>query len=185
MRDMARRVGRGVSLILSMLMLVLVGLASTAIMRNAISGGQVATNGRLLLQAHQFAQVALRFCERQLTLPPAARAITVVDARATPAWTLPAAWVDGSGMLAHVLAADDNSSPIRPDVAPRCLVEATALPDVFTVTARGFSADFTADPASGRARSGAAVWLQSTVQLADDGARISQRVWQQWLTPPF
>jgi type IV pilus assembly protein PilX len=176
---------RGVSLIVAMLALVLIGLASTAIMRDAVSGDQVVTNGRLLVQAHQYAQVALRFCERQAALPPATRAVAILDARVPPAWAQPAQWMDGPAMRAHVLAADDDSSPIRPRVAPRCMVEATAQPGIFTVTARGFSPDFIVDPASGLARSGAVVWLQSTVLVADGGARIAQRVWQQLLTPPF
>ena len=185
MRRPVRCRGRGVSLILSMLMLLLIGLASSAILRDAIDGDQAVANGRLLAQAHQFAQVALRFCEKQLTLPPATRSVTVLDVRAPPAWTQPPLWTDGPALAAHVLVAADASSPVQPRVAPRCMIEATALPDVFTVTARGFSPDFVAGPSSGATRAGAVVWLQSTALVADDGARVVQRVWQQLLTPPF
>ena len=49
-----------------MLMLAVIGLASAAIMRNAVSGDQVANNNRLQTQASQYAQLALRFCIGQL-----------------------------------------------------------------------------------------------------------------------
>jgi type II secretory pathway pseudopilin PulG len=164
---------RGFSLIVAMVMLAVIGLASAAIMRNATGAGQLAASHRLRTQAGQFAQVALRFCENQLTL-----------ASSRPGASMP----------------------------PQCLVEATAVADVFTVTARGFSPDFTSDAGTGAIRSGSVVWLQSTILLgalaaaipnpapvaassassadvaACDGAcaaSIRQRVWQQLLTPPF
>ena len=177
--------GRGVALILAMLVLVLVGLASAAIMRDAISGSQVVNNGQLLAQAGQFAQVALRLCERQLTLPSAQRSVATLDAQTPPAWTRQPLWTDGPALRAHVLGASDISSAVQPRVAPRCMVEASALSGAFTVTARGFSPDFAADPDSGAPRAGAVVWLQSTVLVAGDGTRIAQRTWQQLLTPPF
>ena len=176
---------RGVALILTMVVLVLVGLASAAIMRDAISGSQVVSNGRLLVQAGQFAQVALRLCERQLTLPSDQRSVATLDAQTPPAWTRPPLWIDGPALRAYVLGAADISSPVQPRVAPRCMIEASALPGVFTVTARGFSPDFAADPDSGALRAGAVVWLQSTVLVAGDGTRIAQRTWQRLLTPPF
>ena len=82
-------------------------------------------------------------------------------------------------------------------------MEATALPNVYTVTARGFSADFKGRPGTGATRSGSAVWLQATIYAEGDGRRrrgesprppprrppaalsVRQRLWQQLLTPPF
>ena len=81
-------------------------------------------------------------------------------------------------------------------------MEATAVPNVYTVTARGFSADFKADPSTGATRNGSVVWLQATIYAdGDAGAAgadapatnvaltsaltVRQRLWQQLLTPPF
>ena len=176
---------RGFSLILAMLTLALIGLTSSAIMRNAVSADQSVTNNRLLVQANQFAQVALRFCEGQLTLAPAARTVATFNAGVPPAWTPRANWTRAGALPAHTLVASDISSPVVPPVAPQCMIEATVLAHVFVVTARGFSPDFSADPVSGATRSGAVVWLQSTVLATEAGAGIAQRVWQQLLTPPF
>ena len=180
-----RRRPRGFSLILAMLTLALIGLTSSAIMRNAVSADQSVANNRLLAQANQFAQVALRFCEGQLTLAPAARTVPAFDAGVPPAWMPRANWTRAGALPAHTLVAADISSPVMPPVAPQCMIEATVLAHVFVVTARGFSPDFGADPMSGATRSGAVVWLQSTVLTTEAGAGIAQRMWQQLLTPPF
>lgn len=200
----------GFSLIIAMLMLAVIGLASAAIMRNATSGDQVATNNRLQTQANQYAQLALRFCEAQLAQASAARSATLLDAATPAAWTAQRNWTASGSRPAHTLSAADIGSSVQPRVPPQCLMEATALPHVYTVTARGFSPDFRADGRTGATRSGAAVWLQATV-YADDGdaapvagesgqgdgvapaaicasgcaLRVRQRVWQQLLTPPF
>ena len=200
----------GFSLIIAMLMLAVIGLASAAIMRNATSGDQVATNNRLQTQANQYAQLALRFCEAQLGQAPAARSATLLDAATPAAWTAQRNWTTSGSRSAHTLSAVDIGSSVQPRVPPQCLMEATALPHVYTITARGFSPDFRADDRTGATRSGAAVWLQATVYADDgdaapgaggsgqgDGAapasscaggcalRVRQRVWQQLLTPPF
>jgi type IV pilus assembly protein PilX len=180
----SRRAG-GFSLILAMLTLALIALTSSAIMRNAVSADQAVTNGRFLMQANQFAQVALRFCEGQLTLAPSARSVPTFDVGVPPAWTAQANWTSAGARPAHTLVASDITSSVMPPVAPRCMIEATVLAHVFVVTARGFSPDFSAEPASGATRSGAVVWLQSTVLTTEAETLVAQRVWQQLLTPPF
>lgn len=175
-----------------MLMLVAIGLASAAIMRNATSADQVVNDSRLQTQALQYAQVALRFCESQLALAASSRRVALKRVATPPAWTAHADWTgEGAG---HTLAAAEIGGLVRPRVAPQCLMEATAVPDLYTVTARGFSADFQSDPATGVTRNGSAVWLQATILAqGEPGASdalagtltIRQRVWQQLLTPPF
>lgn len=193
-----------------MLMLAVLGLSSAAIMRNATSGDQVATNNRLQTQANQYAQLGLRFCEAQLARAPAVRSTTLLDPATPPAWTARHTWATSGSKSAHTLSAADIGSSVQPRIAPQCVMEATALAHVYTLTARGFSPDFRADAGTGATRSGAAVWLQATV-YADDGAaapdaggtgqdegsastagcaggcslQVRQRVWQQLLTPPF
>jgi len=187
---------RGFSLIIAMLMLAIIGLASAAIMRNATSGEQVANNNRLQTQANQYAQLALRYCMIQLSLDAPARAVPLLSASNPPAWSGYQSWsTSGGARAAHTLSADDIGGTVQPRVAPQCLMEATAVPDVYTVTARGFSADYQANPTSGATRNGSTVWLQATVQAQADGGsgtaavkgplRVRQRLWQQLLTPPF
>ena len=186
-----------------MLMLAVIGLASAAIMRNATSGDQVANNNRLQTQANQYAQLALRFCESQLALPAASRSVALQPVAPTEAWTAQANWSAKGKALAHTLVAAEIGSAVQPRVAPQCLMEATAVPDVYTVTARGFSADFKADPSTGATRNGSAIWLQATLYAESEAApppdpsamaavastagalTVRQRVWQQLLTPPF
>ena len=183
-----------------MLMLAVIGLASAAIMRNATGADQVANNNRLQTQASQYAQLALRFCESQLALAPSLRSVALQPASTPAAWTVPSDWAGGG--VAHTLAAAEIGGAVKPRVLPQCLMEATALPKVYTVTARGFSADYKADAATGAQRNGASVWLQATI-YAEAGGGVSgalragsgestagaltvrQRVWQQLLTPPF
>ena len=194
----ARLRASGFSLIVAMLMLAVIGLASAAIMRNATSGDQMANGNRLQTQASQYAQLALRFCEIQMAQAPAARGVTLLPAASTAAWTVKDNWTRPGANSAHTLAEADIGSATQPQVAPQCLMEATNVPDVYTVTARGFSADFRADRSTGATRSGSTVWLQATVFAVGDGSAaggspaaaagpllVRQRLWQQLLTPPF
>jgi type IV pilus assembly protein PilX len=202
----ARPRARGFSLIVAMLMLAVIGLASAAIMRNATSGDQVANNNRLQTQASQYAQLALRFCETQLALPAGARSVALSPAASPPAWTARQHWTGAGAGTAHTLVPAEIGSTVLPRVAPQCLMEATSVPGVYTLTARGYSADFQADAATGATRNGSAVWLQATIYAdsagdGDPGAAptqpvatgvaspspliVRQRLWQQLLTPPF
>ena len=193
---------RGFSLIIAMLMLAVIGLVSAAIMRNATSGDQVANNNRLQTQANQYAQLALRFCESQLALGASSRSVALQPVTAPEAWTVQRNWTTTGKALAHTLVAAEIGSPVLPRVPPQCLMEATAVPNIYTVTARGFSADFKADPGTGATRNGSAIWLQATIYAEAEGPppdaaaaaaasattgslTVRQRVWQQLLTPPF
>jgi type II secretory pathway pseudopilin PulG len=192
---------RGFSLIVAMLMLAVIGLASAAIMRNAVSGDQVANNNRLQTQASQYAQLALRFCQAQLGLPPEARVARLQPQSTPPAWTTQRNW-SGTSNVAHTLTAAETGASVQPRVAPQCLAEASSLPNTYTVTARGFSADFKADPSTGATRTGSAVWVQATIYADSEASAageppaaagtvpagplsVRQRTWQQLLTPPF
>ena len=194
--------GRGFSLIVAMLLLAVIGLVSAAIMRNAVSGDQAANGNRLQTQASQYALLALRFCETQLAQPASTRVVPLRSAATPAAWTSQRSWTSSDTNAAHTLAAGEIGSAVQPRVAPQCQMEATAVPDVYTVTARGFSADFKADSSTGATRTGSAVWLQATIYATvDAGASASstatvdaaaagpltvrQRLWQQLLTPPF
>ena len=192
---------RGFSLIVAMLMLAVIGLASAAIMRNAVSGDQVANNNRLQTQASQYAQLALRFCVAQFGQAPETRVARLLPLATPPAWTTQRNWSD-RGNVAHTLSAAEIGASVQPRVAPQCVAEATSLPNTYTVTARGFSADFKPDPSTGATRTGSAVWVQATVYADSEASAageapaaagtvpagplvVKQRTWQQLLTPPF
>ncbi len=174
-----------------MLMLAVIGLASAAVLRNAVSGDQVANSSRLQAQASQYAQLALRFCETQLALASGARSASLLPVASPAAWSVQRNWTATGASSAHALAGAEIGSATPPRVAPQCLMEATDVPKIYTVTARGFSADYRTDPATGATRSGSTVWLQATIHATDapgttTGAlTVLQRQWQQLLTPPF
>jgi len=160
---------RGVTLIVALVMLVIIGLTSAAVMRGAMSADLVANNSRLQTLAEQGAQIALRYCEAQLVLG-ASRDITVQPAAANDAdraWLQFGNW-HGTGAVASevpssLMASTDSS--FTPGKLPQCLAEASNLgANVFIVTARGFSPGYDED-SSGRAVAGAVSWLQSTVRL--------------------
>ena len=193
-----RAPARGFSLIVAMLMLAVIGLFSAAVMRNATSSDQVANNNRLQTQANQYAQLAMRWCQGQMALDSSSRAATVYASLTPPAWVDAKNWASGSGPHpAHTLTPKEIGGATLPRVAPQCLVEATSVPGVFTITARGFSSDFKADTGTGATRNGSVVWLQATVYAdgADPAAApgaaangplgVRERTWQQLLTPPF
>jgi Tfp pilus assembly protein PilX len=174
----------GVVLVVALVMLVIIGLASVAVMRNVMSNDLVSENNRRQGQAMQAAQAALRFCEGELVknvMTPAA----AVDAENDENWNTFSNWTtDGalsSGGPVRVNEAylnsasqgqstrydtDDTSGTTR----PQCMAQNRVLADgrsVIVVTARGFSDNFVADPTQSNVTvAGAVVWLQSFIQLA-------------------
>jgi hypothetical protein len=161
----SRAAQRGISLIIAMLMLVVIGLASVAIIRNATSADRAVNNNRLQTQANQFAQAALQFCENQLVVPTG-RVIKVQPALPldTPgAWTVKAHWFDPN--IVHTLTPAEITGTNAPKVPPQCMAEGLGGTGKFyIVTARGFSDDYAQD-SDHATTSGSVVWLQSTVKL--------------------
>jgi hypothetical protein len=148
-----------------MLMLVIIGIMSVTVMRSVTSTDQVTTGNRVQTQANQAAQMALRYCEDQLTASP--RNITLY-APATPAsWTVKGNWTSGGTNMAYTLRPSDFQGGAEhfPPVPPQCLAEVSASnSSVYTVTARGFSPDFRQD-GSYATVTGSVIWLQSTVYV--------------------
>lgn len=165
---------RGVAMIVALVMLVVIGFTSVAVMRGAMSADTVAHNTRVQNFAQQAAQVALRYCERQITLSASSRDpnFTAYPPPVAPAayeWESYASWHTGSGRKAMalpagvVVTADSSADAVQ---APECLAQQRAGTPTswWIVTARGFSPDYSAD-ADGRTTSGSAVWLQSTLSV--------------------
>lgn len=193
------RRGRGVSLIIVLIMLAVMGLVSAAAMRSATTNEMVARNVRYQLLAQQQAEAALRYCEGQLLLPvqervASLREITPSSLDPPTGWTLLTSW-SGQGAAAANLASLPNDLPgpsSLPQVAPQCLVERRpwSTGEAYLVTARGYSANYSRD-SQGYTSAGMVSWLQMEllVQAADASALASRvvkdRLWSRVVNPPF
>lgn len=182
----ARSRQRGVTLIVALVMLVVIGFLSVSLMRGVLTGDTVANNLRVQNFAMQQAQAGLRYCESFINATPAQH----TDAQAKGAdvpippqapvddasynWKKFASW-HGAGVVATRLPDDwMNSSDANMSqqesgkVRPQCMVERLVMPPpqqpFYLVTARGFSWDYSEDN-DGRATSGSVVWLQSIVAM--------------------
>ncbi|MBQ0933359.1 hypothetical protein KAK07_11500 [Ideonella sp. 4Y16] len=164
---------RGVTLIIALVMLVVIGLASAAVMRSSLTSDVVSNNARLHTLAQQAAQLALRFCETQIERESKdwIGGFTINAASpGDPYWQSFTTWHGGSAVQAikvpdAVLASGDSS--FKPTTVPQCLAEwSDAVPGTRTiiVTARGFSPDYDQTDA-GRQTAGSVVWLQSTLRI--------------------
>lgn len=167
-RHSQRDTQRGVTLLVVMIMLIVIGLVSASAMRQAANADLISNNARLEHFAKQSAETALRYCEAQITGATGTPAIQIQPASDTaPAWKTLGNWT-GSNKKAIDVPADrfksaDTSAP-TPSQAPQCLVEYSPLGNnVYIVTARGFSPDFQEDSSTGRTKRGSVVWLQSTL----------------------
>lgn len=154
----------------ALVMLVVISLMAVSAMRGALTADLVAGNARSQALAEQAAEVALRYCERQVQANATGFTIQAAPATAgTTNWNTFTKWF-GSGTRVSVsptaaILASTNSSFIA-SKAPECMAENAVLADgtaVILVTARGFSPDYSEDSSTGRATGGAVVWLQSTL----------------------
>jgi len=174
---------RGITLVIALLMLMIIGLASVGVMHNVRQGEQVAQAGRLRAQAAVAAQAALDFCVAQLSQPTPVMA--VLPASQPEAWTDASRWREGGPPGVYRLrAGTDLAAGTVPGPQPQCLAEQDPLDGLYRVTARGFSADFIAD-AQGHGRAGAQVWLQAEVLAPGPERAVLRRTWLQLLVPPL
>ncbi len=178
----------GISLIIVLIMMVVIGLTAAAAMRGATSSQRVTNNVRMDNMAQQYAEAALRYCESQLQLADAARvnslkaavipAVDMTVAGATGAWENTVSWTGavGAGAAASTRTALTSSqystagvSSYSPSRAPECVAETQTIGSptftVTVVTARGFSSDYRFDAATGKTTNGSVVWLQSILNL--------------------
>lgn len=166
---------RGVSLIITMIMIVIIGLTAAAAMRGTASSERVTNSMRMQNLAQQYAEAALRYCEAQISLADAARvnslreANIILSATATADWQKTTTWVGGAARTTSVPLAQIKSadSSITPPTMPQCFAERLRLSDnslVVAITARGFSPDYVPD-SNGETTRGSVVWLQSILAL--------------------
>jgi len=159
---------QGVVLIVVLIMLVIIGLTSASVMRNALTADLVSNNVRAEALATEASQIALAFCEAQIQT--ATSTVPIRDIVATgPHWQNIANWDASAVPTPTTLTADQLRSTdgaIRADHLPQCMAERQAMgtDTVVVVTSRGFSPDYSEDT-NQRAISGSVVWLQSTLRM--------------------
>ena len=168
----SRSQDKGVVLIVVMIMLVLIGFMSIAVMRGAMNSDQSSNNNRAQMQANEAAQLALRFCEDEIRRGTMIVADAPADASTAMQWTVKDNWV-GSTPKAVKVSTDalktigNIASTLR---QPECLAQHQFTPAGTTapvvLTARGFSGDYVEDATTRTVTGGSVVWLQSTFLLA-------------------
>jgi hypothetical protein len=143
---------QGVSLVLVLVMLVVLGVGAAATLQSALSTERLHTNSQQTTQASQQAETALRSCEAELLKADVDRVASLQEHnipttlyQKTPAWTLASTW--------QTAVKSSNAE---------CVVERQVLADdkqVYVVTARGFGS------ASRSGTMGTVAWVQSTLLL--------------------
>lgn len=177
-----RNTSRGISLIIVLIMMVIIGITAASAMRSATSEQRVTNNLRVEGTAQQYAEAALRYCEAQLQLASGVRVATLQTAQipatttALSGWEDPLSWAAGGGgrasssltTLTVAQVSDASNSP--PATRPQCVAELQTMGPagstfpLVVVTARGFSPDYAAN-GDGTTAKGAVVWLQSFVNV--------------------
>jgi Tfp pilus assembly protein PilX len=168
----------GATLIIVLIMMGVIAFTSAAALRRASSNERVSNNFRMQALAQQYAEIALRYCEAQLALLSSARVATLQESNLYafagndwPAWNQRGTWTGSGGASASLTSVPASytvsaSSSFSPGKAPHCVVEKLVLGSgqVYVVTARGFSPNYSAD-SLGFTASGAVVWLQSVAAI--------------------
>lgn len=167
----------GISLIVVLIMLIIIGLTSASAIRSATNGEKLTNNMRMQNLAQQYAEAALKYCEKELEKADVSRVTTLAEANivtvafgATAAWNQAATWTGSGGASASKTTVPQSQikssdSSFVPTHLPQCVAEKQTLAagaTTYVVTARGFSTDYTADAGTGKTTSGSVVWLQST-----------------------
>ncbi len=200
----------GVSLIIVLIMLAVIALMSAATLRNASSNERVSNNFRMHVLAQQYAEAALRYCERQLLLADALRVGTLKESNlvvlansASQTWRQRASWSSSGGAamsrttVPETFVLSVSSGALKPGQLPECVVEKQTVEGggVYVTTARGFSPDYMADE-RGFSVTGSVVWLQTVMTirrltLADPAFEsnlsvgvMADRTWRRILNPP-
>jgi Tfp pilus assembly protein PilX len=177
-RATGSRADRGISLIIVLIMLVIIGITTATAMRSATSEQRVTNNLRMEGIAQQYAEAALRYCENQVRTPDAARTEAKLKTAvlsnntstfANSLWETTTTWAAGSARIIPVPAAQvSDALATAPPILPQCVAElqtmggGTSTFVMTVITARGFSPDYAAD-GTGNTIKGAVVWLQSIV----------------------
>ena len=165
-----RRTSRGVSLVIVLIMMIIIGITAATAMRSATSEQRATNNQRAEATALQYAEAALRYCESEMAKDTGSRVSSLQNANILSSttspliWELPASW-NGTGATSRttVLAGKLQINPtdsVLPFYLPQCVVEINSVQGRL-ITARGFSPDYNPAPVTGETLTGAVVWVQS------------------------
>ena len=180
MTSLGPRADRGVSLIIVLILMIIIGITASTAMRSATSEQRATNNQRMEATALQYAEAALRYCEAQMKILPASdRADAslkgtipgpLAPASSTAGWTDPLSWTSvllsttGRASVTRTVVPDaiikNTTNTVFPVRKPECVVE-TQTGGSTVITARGFSTDYEADGTDFHTKRGAVVWLQS------------------------
>lgn len=175
-----RRSSQGVSLIIVLIMMIIIGITAATAMRSATSEQRATNNQRVEATALQYAEAALRYCENELKKADVNRVVTLqvsptnhiattTFGPTTSGWEDPLTWTStttGRSSASRTTVPDTviqdtatASQTVLPLFKPECVVENMTSYGL-VVTARGFSPDYARD-SNGYTTSGSVVWLQS------------------------
>jgi type IV pilus assembly protein PilX len=159
---------RGVTLLVALIVLVIIGLTSASVMRSVLSTDVVANNARVQTLATQAAQIGLRYCEAQANNDANGTPAALPD---TPAdyWSTFSNWSEKKIGIYEVpedfmLSANGT---FKPATLPQCMVQKVtiSLKTAYMITAKGYSPDYDDKDGDGYTDAGSVVWLQSIVFL--------------------
>ncbi|MFC5608423.1 pilus assembly PilX family protein [Variovorax soli] len=180
---------RGVVLIITLILVVILSLLGTFAIRNATQTERSINGIRSAEVAREAAETALRFCEQvaifdgdgkdyteygQTGLRAKIIGTTIAsESDGQAAWRTEANWVDGSNVITVPTAyykkdIAGNTEAAQLQIAPRCLIqkiETTSTPKLtgYLITGRGFANNANFTSSTGKTNRGAESWMQSVL----------------------
>ncbi|WP_341890542.1 PilX N-terminal domain-containing pilus assembly protein [Variovorax sp. YR752] len=193
-RSSAHRTGvnsreRGVVLVVTLVLVVILSLLGTFAIRNATQSERSVNGIRSTEVAREAAETALRFCEQVAIFDGDGKDYTENGATGMRAkivattigsefdlkakWRDSTSWSDAKAIKVPPSFFNKKSSgtevdAVQLEIAPRCLIQriaTTSTPQLtgYLITARGFANNAKFDDATGKATRGAEAWLQSVL----------------------
>ncbi|WP_257884915.1 PilX N-terminal domain-containing pilus assembly protein [Variovorax sp. RO1] len=180
---------RGVVLVVTLILLVILSLVGTFAIRNATQSERRINGIRSAEVAREAAETALRFCEQVAMFDGDGKDYTeyastgmrarIIATTIGSEFDKDAAWRESSSWVGNgvILVPKDYLSKkptgtevdaVQMEIQPRCLVQkiaTTSTPQLtgYLITARGFANNARFEDATGKATQGAEAWLQSVL----------------------
>lgn len=181
-----RRQERGVVLVITLILIVILSLLGTFAIRNATQSERSINGIRSAEVAREAAETALRFCEQVAifdsegkdyteygTPSPRAQIVTAtIGSESDPAaaWRIEASWTGSANAIAVPAAyyKKDSGGTAPLTNTPLCLIqkiESTSTPKLtgYLITARGFANNAKFTSSTGKSTQGAESWMQSVL----------------------
>ena len=181
---------RGVVLVITLILVVILSLLGTFAIRNATQSERSINGIRSAEVAREAAETALRFCEQVAifdgnnqdygeygTSGLRSKIITATiasEADTAAAWRTSAGWTGNNvisvpaGYYKKTTGGSPDTDALQLTTAPRCLIqkiETTSTPKLtgYLITARGFANNAVFDTSTGKSTQGAESWMQSVL----------------------